>query len=270
MKLGHGPKTIVITGASAGLGAALAQAYAAPGVTLCLIARNEPRIAGVARTCRARDAIVETALIDVTDAKAMAGFITGFDAKNPIDLVIANAGVFTGNGDKGAMESTSDIAWMARVNIEGVANLVQPALAGMRARKHGHIAIVGSLAALQPLADAPGYSASKAGAMAYGEALREYLVPDGITVSLVYPGHIETDQVKGHVGALPNMLKPEAAAAIIKRGLDQGKTFIAFPWQLLWLIRAGRALPWRLRAMAGKDFRFHIKRIPQREPTPRI
>ena len=269
MKVQPGARTVVITGASAGLGAALAQAYAAPGVTLALIARDEPRLAGVARTCRARDAFVETAVVDVTNAKAMAAFIAGFDAKNPIDLVIANAGVFTGNGDKGAIESVEDIAWMSRTNLEGVANLVQPALAGMRARKHGHIAIVGSLAALQPLADAPGYSASKAGAMAYGEALREYLVPDGITVSLVYPGHIETDQVKGHVGALPNMLKPEAAAAIVKRGLDQGKTFIAFPWQLLWLIRAGRALPWRLRALAGKDFRFHVKRIPQRQPTPR-
>jgi hypothetical protein len=63
-------------------------------------------------------------------------------------------------------------------------------------------------------------------------------------------------------------MKPADAANRIKHGLDQGKTFIAFPWQLLWLIRAGRALPWRLRAMAGKGLRFHVKRLPQREPPP--
>jgi NADP-dependent 3-hydroxy acid dehydrogenase YdfG len=256
------PRTVLITGASAGLGAALAIAYAAPGRTLALIGRDETRLGDVAKACRALDAIVQTACVDVTDATAMASFVTGFAGPGGIDLVIANAGVFTGHGPDRVMETAADIAWMCRINLEGVANTVQPALADMRPRKHGHIAIVGSLAAVQPQADSPGYSASKAGVMAYGEALREYLIPDGIIVSLIYPGHIETAQVADHVGALPNMIKPDAAAAIIKRGLDRGRTFIAFPWQLLWLIRIGRALPWRLRALAGKDFRFHVKRTP--------
>ncbi|MBX9926595.1 MAG: SDR family NAD(P)-dependent oxidoreductase, partial [Hyphomicrobiaceae bacterium] len=174
-------------------------------------------------------------------------------------LVIANAGVFTGHGAD-QIESADDIAWMMRVNLEGVANVVQPAVAAMRVRREGHIAIIGSLAALQPLPDAPGYSASKAGVMAYGEALREYLLPDKVTVTLVYPGHIETAQVADHVGALPHLWTAERAAGHIKRKLDARATFVAFPWQLVWLIRAGRALPWRLRALAGKDFRFHVDR----------
>lgn len=253
------PQTVVITGASAGLGAALALAYAGAGRTLGLIARDQGRLDAVAARCRAFGASVEMASIDVTNGAAMASWVSAFDAKTPIDLVIANAGVFTGHGAD-TLETAADIAWMSRTNLEGVANLVQAALPGLRARKRGHIAIIGSLAALQPLADAPGYSASKAGVMAYGEALQEYLIPDRITVSLVYPGHIETAQVADHVGALPHIKTPEEAARLIKRGLDGGKTFIAFPWQLLWLIRAGRALPWRLRAIAGKDFRFHVKR----------
>ena len=253
------PTTVVITGASAGLGAALALAYANPGRTLGLIARDAGRLDALAERCRTLGANVETASVDVTDAAAMAAWVTAFDAKSPIDLVIANAGVFTGHSAD-TLETVADIAWMNRTNLEGVANLVQAALPGMRARKRGHVAIIGSLAALQPLADAPGYSASKAGVMAYGEALQEYLIPDRITVSLVYPGHIRTAQVEDHVGALPHIKTAEEAAGIIKRGLDAGRTFIAFPWQLLWLIRAGRALPWRLRALAGKDFRFHVKR----------
>lgn len=260
------PRTIVITGASAGLGAALALAYAAPGRKLVLMARDASRLEAVATACRARDANVEIALADVTDAPAVAAIIQAQHKASPIDLVIANAGVFTGNGSRyseNPLESPADIAWMCRINLEGVANVVQPALVEMRKRKSGHIAIVGSLAALQPLADAPGYSASKAGVMAYGEALQEYLIPSGILVSLIYPGHIKTAQVEDHVGALPFMLEPDAAAAIIKRGLDEKKATIAFPWQLLMLIRAGRMLPWRLRALAGKDFRFHVNKTPR-------
>jgi short-subunit dehydrogenase len=256
-------RTVLITGASAGLGAALARAFAAPGRNLVLIARDPGRLDEIAAVCRAvPHCEVETAAIDVCDAKAMAAFIKAYDARIAIDLVIANAGVFTGHGARGVMESAEDIAWMARINLEGVVNTVQPAVRYMLMRKRGHVAIVGSLAALQPLADAPGYSGSKAGIMAYGEALREYVWPEGIIVSLIYPGHIETAQVADHVGPLPNMMKPERAAAIIKDGLEKKKTFIAFPWQLLWLIRAGRALPWRWRAIAGKDLRFHVNRKP--------
>jgi len=253
------PRTVVITGASAGLGAALAVAYASPGRRLVLIARDAARLEDVATRCRARDAIVETARVDVTDAAASTAFMMDADARYPIDLLIANAGVFTGHG-KDEMETVADIAWMSRVNFEGVVNVVQPVLPAMRARKSGHVAIVGSLAALQPLADAPGYSASKAAAMAYGEALREYLVPDGVLVSLVYPGHIATAQVAAHVGALPGLLSADAAAGIVKRNLDRKKTFIAFPLKILALIRAGRTLHWRVRAIAGKDLRFHVNR----------
>lgn len=256
------PRTVVITGASAGLGAALAIKYAAPGRKLILVARDAARLEAVAAAARERKSEVELALADVTDPAAMAALIADCDDKSPIELVIANAGVFTGHGDRRAMETAADIAWMSRVNFEGVVNIVQPALEGMRRRHRGHIAIIGSLAALQPLADAPGYSASKAAAMAYGEALREFLIPDGIVVSLVYPGHIETAQVAGHVGTLPHLVTPDVAAEFIFRKLEAKKTFIAFPWQLVSLIRAGRTLDWRLRALAGKGFRFHVKRPP--------
>ena len=254
------PRKVVITGASAGLGAALAVKYAAPGRKLILIARDAARLEAVAAACREQKSEVELARADVTDAAAMATLIADCDGKSPIDLVIANAGVFTGHGEARTMETAADIAWMSRVNFEGVVNVIQPALDGMRRRRRGHVAIIGSLAALQPLADAPGYSASKAAAMAYGEALREFLIPDKIVVSLVYPGHIQTAQVADHVGALPHIVEPDVAAAFIMRKLEAKKTFIAFPWQLLSLIRAGRTLHWRVRALAGKDFRFHVKR----------
>lgn len=254
------PKSIVISGASAGLGAALAQAYAAPGRTLLLIARNAGRLEEVAARCRAAGAAVETALADTTDAAAIAVAVSAFDARAPIDLVIANAGIFTGHGPDRRMETAADVALQVTTNVIGTANLVQPAVDLTRRRKRGHVAIVSSLAALQPLADAPGYSASKAAVASYGEALQEFLIEDGILVSVIYPGHIKTQQTEIQVGNMPFMQSPAGAAAKIKRGLDAGKGYIVFPWQLHGLIMAGRQLHWRLRALAGKDFRFHIKR----------
>jgi NAD(P)-dependent dehydrogenase (short-subunit alcohol dehydrogenase family) len=214
----------------------------------------------VATRCRENGARAAVGSLDVTDQEALEQWIGDFDAEHPIDLLIVNAGAFTGNGPDGALETAGEIAWMLRTNLEGAVLTIAAALPMMRARRSGRIAIVGSLAALQPLADAPAYSASKAGLMSYGEALREWLLPDNIAVSLIYPGHIRTAQVARHVGALPLIVSAEMAALTIKRGLDRGRSFIAFPRRLLWLIRAGRLVPWPLRAQLGRAMRFHVSK----------
>lgn len=254
------PTSIVITGASAGLGAALARAYASPGVRLGLIGRSENRLATIAEQCRAAGAQVEILVTDVTDLARMTSELEAWDRSRPIDLAIVNAGVFNGHGADGRMETMAEIEPQVHTNLLGLMTTVNAVLPQMRKRGGGTIALIGSLAALQPLADAPAYSASKAGAMAYGEALQEYLIGEHINVACVYPGHIDTAQVKDHVGALPFLLSPEAAARIIKRGLDGGRTVIAFPWQLLWLIRLGRLLPWQARAKFGGGFRFFVRK----------
>lgn len=252
--------TVVITGASAGLGEALALLYADRDRTLGLLGRNCGRLEAVAARCREKGARVVLGTPDVTDQLALEQWMRTFDAENPMDLLIVNAGAFTGNGAAGAQETVGDITWMLRTNLEGAALTIAAALPMMRARRNGRIAIVGSLAALQPLADAPAYSASKAGLMSYGEALREWLLPDNVAVSLIYPGHIRTAQVAHHVGPLPLIVSAEVAALTIKRGLDRGRSFIAFPRRLLWLIRAGRLSPWPLRARLGGGFRFYVSK----------
>jgi short-subunit dehydrogenase len=214
----------------------------------------------VAEGCRKKGAQVVTGIIDVTNHAALSAWMSKFDEQHPIDLLLVNAGVFTGHGPAGAAETADEITWLLRTNLEGAALTVAAALPMMRARRRGRIALISSLAALQPLADAPAYSASKAGLLAYGEALREWLLADQIAVSLVFPGHIRTAQVAHHVGALPLIVSAERAARIVKRGLDRGKSFIAFPQRLLWLIRVGRSVPWRLRALFGRDFRFHVSK----------
>ena len=264
-------QSVVITGASKGLGEALARLYANPGRTLGLLGRDRHRLEAVAARCRDQGAHVVVAALDVKDGAGLARWFKAFDAKHPVDLLIVNAGMFTGHG-RFAPETVQEMTELVRTNLEGAALTISAAVPMMRARQSGRIAIVGSLAALHPLADAPAYSASKAGVMAYGEALREWLAPNNVAVSLIYPGHIKTAQVEHHVGALPLMVSAETAARIVKRGLDRGRTFIAFPKALLWLIRAGRCVPWRVRAMLGRGNRFYIAKpeTASRAPSTRV
>jgi short-subunit dehydrogenase len=244
------------------LGAALAGEYARPGRTLGLIARNKRRLDRVAALCTEAGAACKTASIDVTDATALGQWIGGFDAEHPIGLLFVNAGVYAGHGPDGRMESIDEALWQIRTNLEGAVITVGAALPGMRRRRCGQIALICSLAGLQSLADAPGYSASKAGLVAYGEALREYLAPEGISVSIVCPGYIETAQTAHHVGALPLQMSAARAAAIISRRVDRGRTLVAFPLRLHVLARLGRLVDWRTRAFLGRGLRFHTINPP--------
>jgi short-subunit dehydrogenase len=254
----NSPKTIVITGASKGLGEALALAYAAPERRLALVARSAPALEDVARACESRGARVLTRAFDVADAAAMRIFVEVIENGGPIDLLVVNAGEFGGNGAGGALEPLDRALSQLRSNLQGAIVSIDAVVPRMRARRCGQIALISSLAALHPLADAPTYSATKAGVSAYGQALHELLAPEGIEVAVIYPGHIETAQTACHVGPLPLMMQPAQAAQVIRCGLAQGQSRIAFPKRLLWLIWLGRFVPWGLRVRLNRPFRFHV------------
>ena len=253
------PSTILITGASRGLGRALALEYAAPGRVLGLAGRREDLLRALGRECEERGASVFPATFDVADRAATQAWMERVHGERPIDLLIVNAGCFHGNDAGGAFEPLDSALRQVRTNLMGAITTVDAAVPLMRARRSGQIAIVVSLAALQPLADAPAYSASKAGLAGYGEALRELLAPEGIRVTLVYPGHIHTEQTAHHVGRLPMIITPERAASRIRRGLTRGRSSITFPLPLAWVIGLGRLMPWRLRAFLGRPLRFHLE-----------
>ncbi len=252
------PRTIVITGASRGLGRALAVAYAAPGRRLALSARALPALQETAGACEAKGAQVLCRAFDVGDGPATRSFVAEVEATAPVDLLLVNAGQFGGNGPGGALEPMTQAVALLRTNLEGAITTVDAVLPGMRRRRAGRIVLVSSLAGLHALADAPAYSASKAGLAAYGEALRELLAPDGIQVTVVYPGYVDTAQTARHIGQMPMLMSPDQAAQIIVRGLSRGRDMIAFPRTLLWLIRLGWLLPWRLRALLSQHLRFHV------------
>lgn len=248
------PSRVVISGASAGLGRALALRYAAPGVGLVLIARNRERLAQVADTCRGRGAVVEILALDVRERDGLSARLREADAVAPIDLVIANAGVALPETDAAAVHDVVEI------NLGGALNTVLPLLPAMVERGRGQVAFVSSIAALLPLADAAAYSASKAALVAYGAALREKLGPAGIRVSVVCPGFVATGMGSRYQGSRPFEMSAEAAARRIAAALERDRGLVAFPMPLVLAARAAALLPERLRRWGTAGFRFSIER----------
>ena len=232
------PKSILITGASGGLGAALARAYAAPGVALALTGRNEARLEASAESCREHGAEVATTVIDVIDAEALAAWIAEIDERRPLDLVIANAGISGGTAGGEGPEQTRRIF---AVNLDGAINTILPVIPRMRARRRGQLALMSSLAAFRALPGSPAYSASKAAVKFWGEALRGSLWRDGVGVSVICPGYVRTPMTDINTYPMPMLMDAATAAARIKRGLARNRARIAFPlpmYVLVWLLGA--------------------------------
>ena len=233
------PASLLITGASSGIGEALARSYAGPGIHLALGGRDEGRLAAVAEACRAHGAEVAIASTDVADRQAMADWIAAIDSARPLDLVIANAGVSAGTGD--GEESEAQARRIFAINLDGVVNTVLPAVGFMRSRRRGQVAIMSSLAGFRGFPGAPAYCASKAAARVWGESLRGHLAPSGISVSVVCPGFVKSRMTAVNPFPMPFLMETEDAARIIRRGLARGRARIAFPWPLaaaIWLLNA--------------------------------
>jgi short-subunit dehydrogenase len=235
------PTSVLITGASSGIGAALALAYAEPGRRLALTGRHQARLAEVAEQCRVAGATVTTREIDITDRDAMEAWIEDIAATARLDLVIANAGISGGTGD-GHDESADQVRRIFAVNVGGVMNTVLPAIPALYRQApvvvagsppwRGQIAIISSLAGMRGFPGAPAYSASKAAVKAWGEGLRPALARDQIAVSVVCPGFVRTPMTANNPFPMPFLMDAEKAAAIIKRRLARNPARIAFPWPL--------------------------------------
>jgi len=233
------PTSILITGASSGIGEALAWHYAAPGVFLGISGRNEERLLSVAEMCRRKGARVDVAVLDVTNRDMMEEWITDADSAHPLDLVIANAGISGGTGGVMNGEPVSQARAIFDVNLTGVLNTIEPVLPRMIERKSGQIALISSLAGFRGFPGAPAYSASKGAVRFYGEALRGALRHTGVKVNVVCPGFVKSRMTDANDFPMPFLLETPAAAAIIARGLQKDRGRIVFPLPLhagSWLV----------------------------------
>ncbi|MEM6679269.1 MAG: SDR family NAD(P)-dependent oxidoreductase, partial [Pseudomonadota bacterium] len=180
-----GFQSIVLTGASGGIGHALASRLAADGRHLLLVGRDPDRLAEAREAAAAKGAAVETAPLDVTETARLAEALLAFDDRRPVDLVIAGAGISSGTKPDGAPEGLDALRRVIEVNLLGAAATIEPLIPRMVARGHGRIVVIGSVAAHRPLPDMPAYSASKAALRAWATAIRGRLAPQGVGVTIV-------------------------------------------------------------------------------------
>ncbi|MCP4330058.1 MAG: SDR family NAD(P)-dependent oxidoreductase [Alphaproteobacteria bacterium] len=233
------PRSVLITGASSGIGRALAMRYSQPGRSLALSGRDQKRLDETAALCTELGTTVRRTIVDVTDADAMRSWIAQSDELAPLDLVIANAGVSAGTGAGG--EDADQARHIFRTNLDGVVNTIHPAIDCMKPRDRGQIAIISSLAAYRGFPGAPAYCASKAAVRTYGQALRGALHRHGIGVTVVCPGFVRSAMTDTNDYAMPLMMEAARAADIIVRGIEKNRANVAFPWLLhgaVWLFAA--------------------------------
>ena len=235
------PRRILITGASSGIGEALARAYAGPETFLALSGRDRDRLDAVAEACREHGAEIDARVIDVTDGAAMDAWISGLDDRHALDLVIANAGIAAGTrSPDGDRERAFAIF---AVNLNGVLNTVLPIIPRMRARRSGQIALMSSVAGFLGIPGAPAYAASKAAVKAYAEGLRGWLAADGVRVSSICPGFVVSRMTASNAFPMPFLMEADAAARIIQRGLARNRPCIVFPLPTALFMRLMALLP---------------------------
>jgi hypothetical protein len=226
-------RRIFITGASAGIGEALARHYAGEGTSLGLAARREDALEALAASLPGECAVYP---LDVSDAAALESAAGDFVARFGVpDLVIANAGVSVGtHGDE--LRDVAKLKRVLDVNVAGLAATLAAFAPAMRAAGRGTLAGIASVAGFRGLPGAGAYSASKAAAISWLESLRAELAGSGVAVVTICPGYVDTPMTRVNRYRMPFLLGADEAARRIARAIARRRRFAVIPVAL-------RALP---------------------------
>lgn len=230
----------IITGASSGIGAALARELSRRGWSVALLARRGEMLEEVRKTLATPSVAVPC---DVTDAAAVERAVlrAGSELGAPFDLAIANAGVgIPGHATK---FNLADAGQTIRVNVIGMMNLFAAVIPSMVERRSGRFAGIASIAGLRGMPTAAPYSASKSAMQSFLEASRIELAPYGVGVTIVNPGFIATPMTEKNRFKMPFLMQPDDAARVIADGLERGKRVVEFPRPMSIMMRVMRHVP---------------------------
>ncbi|MEX3899982.1 SDR family oxidoreductase [Paraburkholderia sp. BR10954] len=234
------PLKVFITGASSGIGLALAGEYARRGAILGLVARRGDALAAFQQSHPQNT--VSIYALDVRDAEALADAAARFIAEHGLpDVVIANAGIsrgaLTGHGDLRTFREVMDI------NYFGMVATFEPFAAAMADTKHGTLVGIASVAGVRGLPGSGAYSASKSAAQKYLEALRVEMRPFGVGVVTIAPGYIRTPMTEHNPYNMPFLMDADRFAAKAARAVERQTSFAVFPWQMRVAAMLLRVLP---------------------------
>ena len=245
------PKTVLITGASSGIGEALAVEYGARGSYVALVARRGAELEAVAERVGAAGGRALTIVCDVADGDAVFDAVRRADRElGGLDMVIANAGV--GSGGHASTLRWEDTARLIDVNVKGAFATLSAAIPIFLSQQRGHLVGVSSLAGKRGLPGSGAYSASKAALSSFLETLRIDLRAAGIDVTDVQPGFVSTPINATSNHGRPLLWSADKAARVIATRLERAPRVVAFPWPLALATSAARLLPgWLYDRMVG-------------------
>ena len=236
-------KVVLITGASSGIGEAIAIAVAARGAIVGLLARRADLLENVARRCRQAGGQARVFEADVSDAHSVRMHANALRGEfGHIDILIANAGI-GGNDDSSRAIEPEAVKRIIDVNLMGAVNAVHAVLPEMLKRGSGQLIAISSLAGFRGLPGSAAYSASKAGMTALFESIRLDTLGSGVDVTIIQPGFIRTPLTSGRTNKMPYLMELEDALPRFLTAIERKKKFAAFPWQLATLVRAGQVFP---------------------------
>lgn len=235
-------KVAFITGASSGIGRALAIELARRGARVGLFARRDDVLREIAVEIENAGGQSLALAGDVRDAEAVRAAAEELRARfGKIDLAVANAGISTVKHV--SKMSAAEVADVIAVNMTGATNAVAAVLPDMLARRAGHLVAVSSLAAYRGLPRSYPYSGTKAGLSALFESLRVDLQGTGVDVTIIHPGFIRTPLLKDRTKGKPFLMETDDAIRHIIRAIETRRRSVAFPWQLATIVRALKFAP---------------------------
>lgn len=246
-------RTVLLTGASSGIGEGIALAIAAKGARIGLLARRSDLLDRLANRCVEAGGEAIALPADVRDAVALAEAAARMrDKFSRIDMLIANAGTGGNNAETRSLVPDA-VRKVIDINLIGAVNSVHAVLPQMIEQGAGHLVAISSLAAYRGLRNSAAYSASKAGMTAFFESVRLDVQHRGIDVTIFHPGFIKTPLTSGRVNKMPFIMDLDDAIPKFLRAIERRKKFAAFPWQLALFAGAGRFMPaWLYDRIGGR------------------
>ena len=235
-------KVAIITGASSGIGKALAGELADQGCKVGLIARRRELLVELAAAIEAKGGAVAFAAADVAEREPTLAAIRDVASRlGPVDLLVANAGV----GAPTLLDpiNIADVEKMFRINLLGVVYSIEAVLPELLKRGQGHLAAVSSMAAFKGLPGESAYCASKSALNTYMEGMRIHLRHRGIAVTTICPGFVATPMTEVNQFKMPFLIQPDDAARRIAWALARRRKVFNFPWQMTLLMRLTACLP---------------------------